>query len=48
LQYLGVTALGSSEKRLSTTVADLDRTANDYAEIDGCNALVLQQAMELR
>ncbi|HET9117336.1 MAG TPA: type VII secretion target [Pseudonocardiaceae bacterium] len=48
LQYLGMTALGNSEKLLSTTVADVERTANDYAEIDGCNALVLQRAMELR
>jgi hypothetical protein len=48
LQYLGVAALGNGQKRLSTTVANVENTANDYAEIDGRNALALHRAMEVR
>jgi hypothetical protein len=48
LQYLGVTALDNGEKWLSTTVANVEHTANDYAEIEGCNALALRRAMEVR
>lgn len=48
LQYLGVAALGNGQKRLSTTVANVENTANDYAKIDGRNALALHRAMEVR
>jgi hypothetical protein len=48
LQYLGVTALDSSEKWLSTTVANVEHTANDYTEIEGRNALALHRATEVR
>jgi hypothetical protein len=48
LQYLGVAALGNGQKRLSTTVANVENTANDYAGIDGRNALALHRAMEVR
>jgi hypothetical protein len=48
LQYLGVTALDSSEKWLGTAVANVEHTAHDYAEIEGRNALALHRAMEVR
>jgi uncharacterized protein YukE len=48
LQYLGVTALDSSGKWLSTTVTNVEHTANDYTETEGRNALALHRATEVR